>query len=281
MISKKWLAIVSLALSTFAHAFAPQSGSWVINSEVNGQPGRGFALDVQNETLVITMYAYERNGLPTFYVGSGAYANDQASVDLIRFTGGRFLGSGEMNASSAGSVGKVSLRFTSGTKGFITLPGEGEKEVTRFNFGYPAVPNTLLGLWTFTSLGASSQGLSADAVSLVSIDSKTANGNGLVISADGLFGCEHQISGVNAGTVFCIKVNAQGAVLRSYSFFLSVNEGEGISAVSNSAPSQALIVRRLTSPNTVGTGIFFKSTSAHPALAGHIEALSQMRAVQP
>jgi hypothetical protein len=81
--------------------------------------------------------------------------------------------------------------------------------------------------------------------------------------------------------VSCVKINSQGSLLRSYSFFLSINDGEGISAVSSTAPTQILIVRRLTSPNTVGTGIFFKNQPAHPALASHIVALSQTSAAQP
>lgn len=281
MISKKWLAIAGLALSSFAHAFAPQSGSWVINSEVNGQPGRGFSLDVQNETLVITMYAYESSGLPTFYVGSNKLTNNQTAVDVAKFAGGRFLGGGDRTATNSGNVGKVNLRFTSGTKGFITLPGEAEKEITRFNFGFPAVAQTLRGIWTLTSLPASGQSLTSDFVNLVSTEAGTTNGNGLAISADGLFGCEHQISGVNAGTVLCVKINAQGNLLRAYNFFLSVNEGEGISAVSSTAPSQLLVVRRLTNPGLVGTGIAIKNQPAHPALAGHIEALRLEAVIQP
>jgi len=275
-IVKKFLFLLCVLLSSAAHAFMPQAGTWVVTSEVNGLPGRGIALDVQNNIFAFSLYAYESNGQPTFYTGVGTLSNNSGVADLQRFTGGRYLGSASMSANLDKSVGQVRLRFTSGVTGFVQLPGEAEVAISRYGFGYAAVPSSLFGIWSFNSLG--SLGLSADVVSLSVQGSATSNGNGLVISSNGLFGCEHQVRGSLAGDVMCVKINSSGQLLAVYRYIYSVNEGEGLSNISGSV-DQALFVRRLTTAGGVGTGIFLRdqshiSAANEAALAGYIEQFS-------
>ncbi|WP_422848334.1 hypothetical protein ACOYR4_00895 [Acidovorax sp. M14] len=277
MRSKKLMAVVLLSGAGLAQAFAPQAGTWVVSSELDGKPGRGLAIDVQNDTFVMQMYAYESSGQPTFYLATGKIANDQVAAPLIRYTGGRYLGSGPLSGKEAGNVGTVRFRFTSGATGYITLPGESEKAISRFNFGYAFAASSLVGIWALTSLG--SEGLVADAAQLTSNLGPTSTGNGLVATSDGLFGCEHQTSGGLAGNVLCIKINAQGQLQRSYVFAYSVNEGEGYSQRSGTGTQQLLSVRRLTTPQGVGTGLVYKSDEQqsvveHPALRFHMENIA-------
>ena len=152
-----------------------------------------------------------------------------------------------MSGSEDRNMGQVSMRFTSGVSGFITLPGEQEVAISRFNFGYPAVASSLRGLWALTSFG--SEGVASEVVNMQLQTPATANGNGLMETADRLFGCEHQIRGNLAGGVLCVKVNNYGQLLRSYYFVYSVNEGEGSSAPMAPAPnrcwwSNACLTRR-------------------------------------
>src|SRR5256885_6012133 len=56
---KKTLAAAILLGCGLAQAFMPQSGSWVVNSELDGKPGRGMVVDAQNGTVALQMYAYE------------------------------------------------------------------------------------------------------------------------------------------------------------------------------------------------------------------------------
>ncbi|MCO4094987.1 MAG: hypothetical protein HEQ37_16385 [Acidovorax sp.] len=271
----KQLAVSALFLSAMAaHAFSPQSGTWVVNSELDGKPGRGLAIDVQNDTFVMQMYAYENNGQPTFYLATGKVVNNQVSAALNRYTGGRYLGSGPLSGSAAGSAGVASFRFTSGITGYVTLPGEPEKAISRFNFGYPFAPQSLVGLWSMLSLG--SEGLSADAVQLTTNIGPTSTGNGLVATADSRFGCEHQTSGGLAGLVLCVKIDSQGQLARSYYFAYSVNEGEGYSQ-RNGGTQQTMSVRRHTSPQGVGTGLTFRAEGPvweHDALRARISELA-------
>ncbi|WP_047218439.1 MULTISPECIES: hypothetical protein [Delftia] len=273
---KKALAAAILLGCGLAHAFMPSNGTWVVTSELNGKPGRGLALDAQNGTLVMQMYAYEPSGQPSFYMTSGALTNNRFSAPLMRYTGGRYLGSGPLSGTEDRNMGQVSMRFTSGVSGFITLPGEQEVAISRFNFGYPAVASSLRGIWTMTSIG--SEGLQTLGVELTRQTSATSNGNGLMTSGDGLFGCEHQVRGALAGETLCVWINSSGQILRSYRFVYSVNDGEGTSSTNGNRPNQRLVIKRLTTPQDVGTGIVYENSApaepVYTALHEHIENLS-------
>jgi hypothetical protein len=274
---KKWLAIAGFLSASIAHAFMPQSGAWIINGERNGEPGRGFVLDAQNNLLGVQVFAYESNGAPTFYLASGILQNNRLTAPLIRYTGGRYFGSGPRNAVTAGSPGDLKIRFTSGITGYITFPGETEVAISRFNFGYPWSPSSLKGGWTLTSTG--SEGLRTDAVELSIEGPSTSYGNGLVATANGLFGCEHQTSGNLAGLVICAQVNTSGTLQRGYYFAYSVNEGEGASRKQGTGPEQELHVRRITTAQDIGTGIVHKSAEEqappHPALLTYIRQITE------
>lgn len=254
---KKVALIAGLLGSGIAHAFMPQSGTWVMTSEQNGKPGRGLAIDVQDNTLVLQMYAYEADGKATFYMTSGAIENDSFAAPLNKYKGGRYLGSGDLSGQEDGSPGMVSMRFESGTKGYITLPGEAEKEISRFNFAYGTDPQGLKGIWLFSPLNSVSP--VADFVKLERVGAATTNGTGVMGSSDGRFGCEHQVSGGAAGTVLCAKVSATGTLQRGFQFTYSVNDGEGYYV--NSAGQRASIatMRRLGNRASIGTGIIIKS----------------------
>lgn len=274
---KKIMTVVALLGAGLAQAFAPQSGTWVVNSEVNGRPGRGFGIDVQNTTMVMQMYAYESNGQPTFYLAVGEVVDNKVTAALNKYTGGRYFGSGDRSGTPAGSPGNVSIRFTSGMTGFITFPGEPEVAISRFNFGYGAVAESLRGFWTMNSIG--SEGLQSDLVELTNNLGATSNGNGLMANASGTFGCEHQVRGNLAGNVLCVKATTGGQLLRAYVLGYSVNEGEGYSQASANSAQQVLQVRRLTTPKGVGTGLFYKDAEAGSGdatiLRLHMEQVSQ------
>ena len=273
---KKALAAATLLGCGLAHAFMPSNGTWVVTSELNGKPGRGLAIDAQNDTLVLQMYAYESDGQPSFYMTSGKLVNNRFAAPLMRYKGGRYLGSGPLSGYEDRSMGQVSIRFTSGVAGFITLPGEQEVAISRFSFGYAAVAPSLRGVWTMTSLGT--EGLQSLAVELTRQTNATSNGNGLMTSDDGLFGCEHQVRGALAGETLCVWINSAGQIQRSYRFVYSVNDGEGVSSTYGNRPNQRLVIKRLTTPQGAGTGIVYeKSAPAEPvytALHEHIENLS-------
>lgn len=262
MIFKKIAVVGALLGSSFAYAFAPQTGTWIMTSEVNGKPGRGLAIDVQDNTLVMQMYAYDASGSATFYMTSGTLANDRYSAPLNKYRGGRYLGSGDLSGKEDGSAGTVSMRFVSGTKGFITLPGEAEKEISRFNFAYGFDPQGLKGVWLLSPLNSTTP--ISDFVQLEKTLPATQDGNGLVVNANGTFACEHQIKGTAAGSVVCAKLSLAGRFQYGYQFNYSVNDGEGY-YVSSSSQVYLATVRRLTDRAGTGTGIVLKSEAQDEA----------------
>lgn len=274
---KKILFLLIFLFSSATHAFMPQSGTWVVSSELDGRPGRGIALDVQNNIFVLQIYAYESSGQPTFYMASGTLSNNAGTGDLQRFKGGRYLGSAPMSGTLDKVLGKVRLRFTSGLSGFIQLPGEGEVAISRFNFGYAAVPASLMGFWSFSSLGT--LGLNADLAVLSVQGRATDNGSGVMMNSDGSFACEHQVRGAFAGMVFCVRINYSKKLQAVYRFVYSVNEGEGYSNILDSV-DQLMWIRRLTTPGDVGTGIIERQESHvspdnEAVLAAYIQQISQ------
>lgn len=274
---KKYFAAATIIFANLSYAFMPQSGAWGINSETNGKPGRGLVIDAQNGIVAVQMYAYEPSGQPTFFLGVGELKDNSVTTTLNRYSGGRSFGSSPRDAVEAGSPGKLKIRFTSGVTGYVTLPNEGELAISRLNFGYPFEAASLKGIWSMTSIG--SDGIYSDAVLLSVPGERTSNGNGLMSSADGLFGCEHQIKGELAGSVLCAKINSSGALQRGYIFVYSVNDGEGIAFNQYSPAEQMLSVRRLTTDKGVGTGIVYQNTmdekEPHPELYKKIEEIAQ------
>ncbi len=257
---KKWAALGLLAGAGVVHAFAPQSGTWVVTSEVNGKPGRGLAIDVQDKTLVMQMYAYDPSGNATFYLTSGTINNNQYSGTLNKYRGGRYLGSGDLSGQESGNDGTVSMRFESGTKGYVKFPGEQEKEITRFNFAYGPNAQSLKGLWLLTPITSNTP--LSDVVELVNEIGASEYGSGMVASKDNRFGCDNLVRGVNAGWVMCVKMNASNKLARAYFFKYAVNDGEGLTGLTAATANDPLVVRRLTNSNNDGTGVVLKNSDA-------------------
>jgi hypothetical protein len=143
------------------------------------------------------------------------------------------------------------------------------------NFGYPAQVESLRGFWMFNSIG--SEGIFTDVVELSLQQAPSSNGNGLMASANKLFGCEHQIRGSLAGNVLCVKINSSGTLLRAYLMTYSVNDGEGYSVTGSSSNQQMLLVRRITAPRGAGTGLIWKNDEDHAIYPGALmEAIDRI-----
>lgn len=250
---KKLLVLwIALVLAANAHAFLPQSGLWAINDENKGTPGRGFQVEVQGSTLALTFFGYAADGRDTFYIASGTLANNTLTAPLLAFSGGTPFGGSYRPAVSAGSPGSVTLTFTTGGDGFITLPGESTKAISRFSFG-PADPNGLLGEWIFVN---KINGVTTlDAPNFTVLDPKTADGSGVVRTADRSISCERQVTGELAGLVVCVKSNSLGQLTDSFLFDYVNNEGEGLATGPSGSANDPLRVFRLRRADGVSTGL--------------------------
>lgn len=242
-----------------AQAFTPQTGTWIVNSELDGKPGRGLAIDVQKDTMVMQMYAYERNGEPTFYLATGNISDGQVSTSLMRYAGGRHLGSGPMSGKEAGNAGNIKFRFTSASTGFVTLPNEPEKEISRFNFAYPFNASSLLGLWSFNTIDTAGN-LSSEAYNLNRNFPGTENGNGFAMSLEGSFACENQIKGEFSGLTLCVKLDNANKLVRGYFFKYNINDGQGFRANPSGIKTGDSFINRFAEKSSLDKNITLKSS---------------------
>lgn len=123
-----WLDNVQFA----AGPIIPMSGLWAIDGEVNGQPGRGFNIEVHNGILAITVFAYDQAGNDVFYQAAGAYSGNTFSGPLNYYANGTSFGGPPRSAVLSGSAGSVTMTFTGSTHGTIVLPGETAKSFSKF-----------------------------------------------------------------------------------------------------------------------------------------------------
>jgi hypothetical protein len=116
------------------NSITPRSGLWAITAEVDGQPGRGFQIDLRGGLLVLTVYGFDALGQGRFWLASGAYHDSGFREVLRAYEGGTAFGAAFQPARVAGAAGEVVLSFSSETEGTITLPGESAKAISLFRF---------------------------------------------------------------------------------------------------------------------------------------------------
>lgn len=130
--------------------YAPDPGTWIVSSELNGKPGRGMAIDVQGDTFMMQVYNYEPSGASTFHLGVSSFDQGQATAHLKRYEGGRYFGSPPLIGAEVADAGKATLSFDSPTTGLVQFPGETPVAIQRFGFGMDYQrPASLLGQWVF------------------------------------------------------------------------------------------------------------------------------------
>ncbi len=141
----------------------PFNGTWVVEDELTGKPGRGLALDIQGNTAILQVFNYRADGAPTFHMGSASYVSlggrsyaTQAQMVLNRYQGGRYVGGPAQSAQAESSAGTATVVFSAlgdagpaqWTTGTITLPGEAPKRI-RLLLAAPAttLADKLMGEW--------------------------------------------------------------------------------------------------------------------------------------
>jgi len=241
---KKTLLAAALATCAAgaAHAFMPQNGLWAVPAEVDGKPGRGFIVDVQDNTMFLTVFTYDADGRPTFYTSGGTVQPSEANPGEHVYTGtlqysqnGPGLGAtGTVTNGSideARSPGEVTLRFTGTGTGFIRFPGaSADLAVARFNYGYTETSaDKLLGAWSWGHPhGDHSHVWAAE---LLQKAPATTTGSGVVQRSNGLYGCEYQTSGAYARRLLCVIIGNETDGKRNVdvlNFLPGANETDGV-----------------------------------------------------
>ena len=119
----------------------------------------------------------------------------------------------------------MSIRFTSGTTGYITFPTKARVAISRFNFGYGAVADSLRGFWTFSSIG--SEGLQSDLVELTKTWVQQPMETALRLMPASCLAASTRCAAL-AGNVMCVKINSSGQLLRTYILCTVSTKAKGI-----------------------------------------------------
>jgi hypothetical protein len=150
----------------------PINGTWVVEDELTGKPGRGLALDIQGNTAILQVYHYRDNLQPSFHMGSAAYLSkgvksmaSVAAIPMDEYVGGRSVGGAKQSAQWRSQAGHAQLEFAYDiandrsdtppneaslwwTVGQLQLPGESPVRIRRLQLEKPAnFPEAMLGKW--------------------------------------------------------------------------------------------------------------------------------------
>jgi hypothetical protein len=231
------LASSSLMFPAIAHSAIgdhaePQPGLWWSPQE----SGRGYALDAQGDTMVVTTFGYDDSGRMQWYYSDGKLTNGgyHWCGTLYRFDFGQPLNGFYMPPTNVGTDGTICMDFNGRVNGTLTLPSGRRVAIQRQNFGVGDPPNALLGGWLFAyTIGSTSF---ADTYTLTQVAPGTSTGNGLAIDLVKRAGFEYQVSGPYAGMVEGVHIDSAGNTLDAYLFQLQMEEGRGawVSPLTNS-----------------------------------------------
>lgn len=152
----------------YLHTLMPINGTWVVEDELTGKPGRGLALDIQGSTAILQVYNYRADARPTFHMGSAAYLSKgtkppttAATIPMDEYAGGHSLGGAKQSARLRKHAGDAQLEFAYQrsddkpleewmwwTAGQLQLPQEAPVRIRRLQLERPAnFAEDMLGQW--------------------------------------------------------------------------------------------------------------------------------------
>ena len=208
------LFFLTATLRVDAFNIRPVDGLWNFDSETSLAVGRAFNFELTGNVLVMTLYGYNAQRAPTFYVAAGVLDSSNRMVaTMSEPQGGTCLGCAPTSGRLLSTPGVALFEFTTSTTGFVTLPGEARKAVSKVIVAWPVAPRGLLGVWTMTYMILSNASSIAvtDVVVLNNVMAGTSTGNGIVGDPTWTTICELKTSGPLYGSVFCVRLLPNGA----------------------------------------------------------------------
>lgn len=160
----------------------PSNGTWVVSDELNGLPGRGLAIDVQDNIAILQMYNYNPDGTSTFHMGTGEYRNSRFYMPIYKYKNGPYFGGSSQVGVVEAAAGNVEFELDIAAKNtdiaYIVLPNEKRVRIERLAFDAPtSTVDSLAGTWIIGN------GMSQTFVTLHKTDDQT------VASQDGKTVC--------------------------------------------------------------------------------------------
>jgi hypothetical protein len=126
----------------------PSPGLWYDPDE----SGRGYVIDVQGDTMIVTSYVYDAQHNPIWYLSSGTYNHDTGvfTSTYDSYTGGQCFGCAYTAPTAhVGSGGPISITFSTNQTATITYNG-GFSNIVKFAYGFPTRTDVLFGEWALS-----------------------------------------------------------------------------------------------------------------------------------
>ena len=146
-----------LALASLLFALADSASALTVGGPTQGlwwnpaESGRGYQIDLQGDTMVVTTYVYEQSGDPIWYLSSGTYDHTtgifQSAYDI--FANGQCFGCPYVAPTHTGDAGPITVTFHTNQTATLTYPG-GSTEISKVQYGYPDRTQVLYGEWALT-----------------------------------------------------------------------------------------------------------------------------------
>jgi hypothetical protein len=135
----------------------PYEGAWIPVKE----PGSGLFIDQQDDTLVVTIFSYQEDGSPSWYLAAGKLEEGVFSAQAFQYTGGACLNCAWKPPEQGSSV-PIRLEFVAQTQAWLqwdggeSIPieslffGAGGLTISTIEtvFGHQSAPD-MLGRWLF------------------------------------------------------------------------------------------------------------------------------------
>jgi hypothetical protein len=148
-------ALLTLAVIPAAQAFYPASGFYWNP----GVPGRGYAIEVQDNQIFVAVYAYDDARIAFWYTAQGTLIGDSLYEGQLDVVDGGTCPGCSFTAPSVdlGAGGPFVLQFLDKERAQLNWDG-GIENLERFNFALGDVHARMLGEWTLMLDFASQRG---------------------------------------------------------------------------------------------------------------------------
>ena len=141
-----FVGLVSLASA--ATVGGPTQGLWYNPHE----SGRGYDIDLQGDTMIVTTYIYEQSGDPIWYLSSGTYNHDTGvfTSTYDSYSGGQCFGCPyHAPTVQSGAAGPITITFHTNQTATLTYNG-GSTEIVKYAYGFPTRTDVLYGEWALS-----------------------------------------------------------------------------------------------------------------------------------
>jgi len=148
----RWLVWISLCM------FASLAGAGTVGGPATGlwynaqETGRGFNIDLQGDTMIVTTFIYETSGDPIWYLSSGIYNHDTGvfTSSYDSYSNGQCFGcpAGAPDVQS-GAAGPITITFHTNQTATLTYTG-GSVEIVKYNYGFTSKTAMLYGEWALS-----------------------------------------------------------------------------------------------------------------------------------